>query len=208
MRLFFTPACYGVAIALFVMSVLVVVGWQVDTLRLRAQLTADDVVNVATRTAIGVGLDYAVGQASGQSVAGFTAGAAALGALTGQQAQLNVGGTPLPDCGTDNCFSIPTSEAEWGGIVRTKTLIETINYWVNFALGFLGLVAVAIIVWSGFLYVTSRGEDDQIGQAKKGIIYAILGIILITLAYAVVHTLIAKGTTGAEPVAAHILSID
>ena len=60
----------------------------------------------------------------------------------------------------------------------------------NFALGFLGLIAVLIIIYSGFLYVTSRGEDSQMEKGKKGITSALIGIIIILSSFAIVNTVI------------------
>jgi PKD repeat protein len=68
-----------------------------------------------------------------------------------------------------------------------KTFAKNIT---NFALGFLGLIAVLIIVYSGFKYVTSNGSEDQAGEAKKGITYALIGILIIFASYAIVNTIL------------------
>lgn len=60
----------------------------------------------------------------------------------------------------------------------------------NFALGFLGLIAILIIIYSGFLYVTSRGDDTQMEKGKKGITSAVIGILIILSSFAIVNTVI------------------
>lgn len=68
---------------------------------------------------------------------------------------------------------------------------------VNFFLGFLGLIAVVMIIYGGFLYVSAAGKEDKIEQAKKIIMYSIIGILIILLSFAIVNTILGAGTGGA-----------
>lgn len=104
-------------------------------------------------------------------------------------------GDVRPDCDASNCFFLPTQPAAWGGIVRDTTLIPAFQRWINFALGFLGLVGTLVMLYFSMLYVTSRGEDEQAEAAKKGIIFVAVGILVLMLAYAAVNTLIETGST-------------
>lgn len=61
---------------------------------------------------------------------------------------------------------------------------------VNFALGFLGLIAVVFLIYAGFLYVTSAGNDENTGKAKKIILYSIIGILIILASFAIVNTVL------------------
>ena len=67
---------------------------------------------------------------------------------------------------------------------------------VNFFLTFLGLIAVVMIIYGGFLYVTAAGKEESIGTAKKIIMYAAIGIIVILLSFAIVNTVLTAGTGG------------
>jgi PKD repeat protein len=69
--------------------------------------------------------------------------------------------------------------------VRTYALNVT-----NFALGFLALIAVLIIIYGGFLYVTAAGKEDQAGKGKKAISYAVIGILIIMGSFAIVNTVL------------------
>jgi PKD repeat protein len=69
--------------------------------------------------------------------------------------------------------------------VRTYALNVT-----NFALGFLSMIAVLIIIYGGFLYVTAAGKEDQAGKGKKAITYAIIGILVILGSFAIVNTVL------------------
>jgi len=46
-----------------------------------------------------------------------------------------------------------------------------------------GAAAVLYLLWSGFQYVTAGGDDEKAGTARKGIINAIIGIVIISAAF-------------------------
>jgi hypothetical protein len=73
---------------------------------------------------------------------------------------------------------------------------------LNYVLSFVGLIAVGFLIWAGFLYLTSGGNEEQSGKAKKLILQVIIGIIIILLSWVIVNTIItqlsgniASGTT-------------
>ncbi len=74
------------------------------------------------------------------------------------------------------------------GVSKEKDLNKLIIAWMKFFLSVVAVVAVVAIVWAGFLYVTSGGDDAQNEKAKKIIIWVALGIILIFGSYAIVNT--------------------
>jgi hypothetical protein len=53
-------------------------------------------------------------------------------------------------------------------------------------LSFLGLIAVIYIIYGGFLIFSSAGDEEKVGKGKKLIIYALIGIVVIFLAYSIV----------------------
>lgn len=57
----------------------------------------------------------------------------------------------------------------------------------NVLLFIIGAIAVIMIVIGGMRYVLSGGDSNQITAAKNTILYAIVGIIVAILAYAVVN---------------------
>ena len=64
---------------------------------------------------------------------------------------------------------------------------------INYFLGFLGLVAVAFVVYAGVLMVTSQGEDENTGKAKKILLYAGAGIVIVLLSFAIVRLIVGAG---------------
>ncbi|MDA1060178.1 MAG: hypothetical protein O3B47_00085 [bacterium] len=81
--------------------------------------------------------------------------------------------------------------AATGGETSLRGLILTL---VNYFLGFLGLLAVIMIIYGGVSYVTSAGNDEAVGKAKKIIMYAVIGIILILLSFVLVRAVLGAGT--------------
>jgi len=57
---------------------------------------------------------------------------------------------------------------------------------INYFLGMLGLVAVAMLIYAGVLMVTAAGDEEAIGKAKKIITYAVIGIVIIVLSYTII----------------------
>lgn len=57
---------------------------------------------------------------------------------------------------------------------------------INFVLGFVGLLAVIMLIWGGIQYITSQG--GEVDKANKTILYAIIGIIIILFSFAIINT--------------------
>jgi len=74
-----------------------------------------------------------------------------------------------------------------GGQGNLRQLVLT---FLNFFLGFLGLIAVIMIIYGGVLYVTAAGEQEKVDKGKKIIMYAVIGIVIILLAFALVNTIL------------------
>ncbi len=60
------------------------------------------------------------------------------------------------------------------------------------ALGLVGIIAVAAVIYGGFTYITSFGNEDRAKTAKQIILYAIIGLIIIGGAAIVVNLLITE----------------
>jgi hypothetical protein len=57
---------------------------------------------------------------------------------------------------------------------------------INIILLIMGAVAVLIITISGFRYIISRGNPQEVAKAKDGILYAVIGLVVIILAFIIV----------------------
>ncbi len=66
-------------------------------------------------------------------------------------------------------------------------VVATIKNVINILLFLIGLFAVVMIVIAGFRFVTSNGDANTVTQAKNTIIYAVIGIVVAVMAYAIVN---------------------
>lgn len=60
----------------------------------------------------------------------------------------------------------------------------------NTILYVIGIVSVIMLIFGGFRYVISAGDSKKITDAKNTILYAIIGLIIALLSYAIVHFVI------------------
>ena len=61
---------------------------------------------------------------------------------------------------------------------------------VDYFLGFAGLLAVIFIVYAGVLMIQAQGEDEDTEKGKKILTWAVLGLLLIMLSYAIVRMVV------------------
>lgn len=74
--------------------------------------------------------------------------------------------------------------------ISVSTPAELIKKIINYVLGIVGAVAVLIIIYSGFVYMTSRGNEKQIESAKNSLTYAIIGLVVIFASIIIVNAVI------------------
>lgn len=72
-----------------------------------------------------------------------------------------------------------------GFISGAESIPNTISNILNLVLGFGALVAVVYIIWAGFDYITSSGDPEKAQKARQKIINAVIGLIIIALAFAI-----------------------
>lgn len=60
--------------------------------------------------------------------------------------------------------------------------------------GLLGIVAVAIILYGGFLWMTSQGEEETINKAKRVIVNGVIGLAIILSAVAITQFILSRLT--------------
>jgi PKD repeat protein len=91
----------------------------------------------------------------------------------------------------------PSTAGYNAGLVQATNARQYILNVTNFALGFLGLLAVVIVIYGGVLYLTAAGEASKADKGKKSISYAVIGLIIIMGSYALVNTIL-KAPSGSE----------
>ncbi len=69
---------------------------------------------------------------------------------------------------------------------------------INSFTRFLTLIAVVYAIWGWFLILTAAGDDEKVKKWRTVIFHAILGLIVIWLAYAIVTWAVWLFTLGAQ----------
>lgn len=62
---------------------------------------------------------------------------------------------------------------------------EIIGRIINFALGFLGVIAVGLILFGGFKWMTAAGNEDKVSEAKQLLGAGVIGLTIILAAWAI-----------------------
>ncbi|MFC1810820.1 PKD domain-containing protein [Patescibacteria group bacterium] len=91
----------------------------------------------------------------------------------------------------------PSAEGYDPTLTQQTNLRDFVVNAVNFVLGFLGLAAIIMIIYGGFMYLTAAGAEEKTTKGRKSVTYAIVGIVIILISFALVNTVIkgiGKGT--------------
>ncbi|MCA9327583.1 hypothetical protein KDA14_03585, partial [Candidatus Saccharibacteria bacterium] len=75
---------------------------------------------------------------------------------------------------------------------KANDLIATV---INIFSVIVGVVAVIMIIYGGFRYITSGGDSGKITNAKNTIIYALIGLVVVALAQFIVKFVLEKVTS-------------
>ncbi len=71
----------------------------------------------------------------------------------------------------------------------------------NTVLLIIGLVSVVMLLYGGLRYIISGGDSKKVTEAKNTVLYAIIGLIVAILAYAIVNFVLnAIGIPSAEQI--------
>ena len=75
------------------------------------------------------------------------------------------------------------------GVGDANSLVKNV---VNIILWVVGILSVIMMVWGGIKYTTSAGDSNKVTSAKNTIIYAVIGLIIAIMAYAIVNFVIGQ----------------
>ncbi len=64
---------------------------------------------------------------------------------------------------------------------------QIISNITNVLLFIVGIAAVIGIIYGGFTYVTSGGDENRLRQAKEAILYSVVGLIISLLSFLIVQ---------------------
>ena len=114
----------------------------------------------------------------------FTGAAAAVTIMAGRVMAAEAGGSSNPaQAGADTAkgAGMPSELVGVNGVFTRIT--NTVLYAV-------GIISVIMLIYGGLRYVISGGDSKKVTDAKNTIMYAIIGLIISILAYAIVNFVI------------------
>lgn len=79
-----------------------------------------------------------------------------------------------------------------GGDNNKTSLEDNVKSVTNVLLFILGAIAVIMIIIGGIRYATSNGDSSQTKAAKDTILYAVVGLVVAILAYAIVNFIVSS----------------
>ncbi|MDA9129474.1 pilin [Candidatus Gracilibacteria bacterium] len=124
----------------------------------------------------------------------------------GQAATTGIGGASVPFCDGVDANGNPECGFQQGidtvgGVGGFRTDVgatDLIQQIVGYILSFVSLIAVLYIIYAGFQILTGNGEEEKLKKSKQTILYVILGIIVIWLAWPI--TVFVIGALKSSPV--------
>lgn len=75
--------------------------------------------------------------------------------------------------------------AESAGFAEPKDLAEIAGAIIGTFLSLLGVIFLCLVIYAGFVWMTSGGNETKVLKAKKTLRNAIIGLIIIASAYAI-----------------------
>lgn len=96
---------------------------------------------------------------------------------------INIASAQGPDLGLNELSGIS---------LRPTSPIIIITRLINYALLLLGVIAISLVIYAGFIWMTSGGNDEKITQAKKILKNALIGLIIILSAWGITTFILTK----------------
>ena len=75
---------------------------------------------------------------------------------------------------------------ELAGCNEDKKVDDVANQGLNIVLSAMGIIAVGVMVYGGFVYLTSQGDPSRAKRGRDVILYGLVGLAVTLLAFAIV----------------------
>src|SRR3989338_5647264 len=63
---------------------------------------------------------------------------------------------------------------------------------IRTVISFLGVIAVVIVVYGGFMYMTAGGNDERVKKAKKTITNGLIGLVIVLMSFAIAQFIVSR----------------
>ena len=90
-------------------------------------------------------------------------------------------------------FPVRSHANEWVNRMKSngEAITTDLEVWLprvlNFAIGMAAIVCIAIIIGSGYMYITSSGDEEKVRKAGKSMTYAIVGLVICVISVILVE---------------------
>lgn len=71
------------------------------------------------------------------------------------------------------------------GNFQASSFMQVVVNIANFIIAFITILGIIFIVWGAIQYVTSAGDEGAMEKAKTTITYALIGLFIAAMAYAI-----------------------
>jgi len=78
------------------------------------------------------------------------------------------------------------------GITKVQSPEQAVGTVIGSVLTYIGVAILVLIIYAGIMWATAAGNDQRIGSAKKILLGAVIGLIIVFTASAAVNFVISK----------------
>ena len=105
------------------------------------------------------------------------------------------------NCGSDNSAKQKINEGigQTGNNCEDTGVTNTIQGIIKIISYIAGVVAIIMIIVSGFRFITSGGDSGKVASARNSLIYALIGIVVVVLAQVMVNFVFTQATKDPTP---------
>jgi TRAP-type C4-dicarboxylate transport system permease small subunit len=75
-------------------------------------------------------------------------------------------------------IGVPGTDIEVDNPTGFGSLGQVITQALNIAIGAASVICVAILIFSGYMYITASGDEAKVEKATKSLTYAIVGLAI------------------------------
>jgi hypothetical protein len=80
------------------------------------------------------------------------------------------------------------------GTAASEEVGATVQRIINILTIIVGIIAVIMIIVNGIRFITSGGDSNAVNSARNGILYAIIGLVVVALAQVIVRFVINRAS--------------
>lgn len=81
----------------------------------------------------------------------------------------------------------PADANTGAGVEASAVVIDQVVGIINYLLTLFGIVGVLLLVWAAVYYITSFGNEDQMNRAKRLILTAVVGLVVVASSFALMN---------------------